>query len=315
MLTSRKPWWTGTFAALMLIGTVVGTQSPAPAQSDQECWERRRVIVDVDENGDPEYGYEYVNICESGGDGGSSGGENTCTFGTEEIPCYDPARGWWSDSYQCYLRLASPQPPADDPAWEGNGPEDGAVYTLSCPEAAGTWDERPVFLDEAPELPSVSEIAQQAMESLPLVGADIGIAPSPDGAGLVGLQVWMWTNDTDATWGPITVSVPGPGITVTAQGTATQIEWNMGDGTTKVCTGPGTPYEPRYGDDPSPDCGHVYTEPSRSQPGGRYTIVATTSWHLEWWLEPRGSGAEGEDFQSRTSETTVRINELQVVTS
>jgi hypothetical protein len=111
------------------------------------------------------------------------------------------------------------------------------------------------------------------------------------------------------------VSVPGPGITVTAEGNATQIEWNMGDGTTVVCEGPGTPYEARYGDQHSPDCGHVYTEPSRGQPDGRYAVTAITTWHVEWWVEPRGSAAEGEDFFDRDSSTTVRINELQVVTS
>lgn len=316
MLTRRKRWRSSILAALMLIGMVAGTHSTAMAQSDQECWEWRRVIIDEDENGNPMYGWRLVNICRSGGDGGSGGGENTCMFGATEIPCFDPARGWWSSSYQCYMRFANPQPPADDPAWDGHGPEDGAIYTMSCPEAADTWDVRSVFLSEAPELPSVSQLAQQAMESLPLAEPQIGIAPSPDGAGLVGLPVWMWLENTGAAWGPVSVSVPGPGITVTARGQATQVEWQMGDGITKVCDGPGTPYEPRYGDQPSPSgCGHVYTEPSRSQPGGRYTVTVTVSWHLEWWVEPRGSGAEDEDFQSRTSQTTVRINELQVVTS
>jgi hypothetical protein len=179
----------------------------------------------------------------------------------------------------------------------------------------GDFSESYEVLDQPPDLPSVTELAQQAMESLPLVGADIGIAPGPDGAGLVGLPVWMWTENTAETWGPVSVSVPGPGITVTAEGNATQIEWNMGDGTTVVCEGPGTPYEARYGDQHSPDCGHVYTEPSRSQPDGRYAITTTTTWHVEWWVEPRGSGAEDEDFFERPSSTTVQINELQVVTS
>ncbi|HEY8473564.1 MAG TPA: hypothetical protein VIL37_13140, partial [Natronosporangium sp.] len=170
--------------------------------------------------------------------------------------------------------------------------------------------------DSPPDGPSISELAQQAMDILPLADPVIGIVPNPDGAGLVGMPVWMWLENPEAAWGPVSVSVPGPGITVTAQGQATQVEWQMGDGTTVVCEGPGTPYEPRYGDQRSPSgCDHVYTEPSRSQPTGRYTVTATVSWHLQWWVEPQGSGAEGEDFRSRVSQTTVRINELQVVTS
>jgi hypothetical protein len=328
--TSRRR--IGLAVAATLLGaatlmTVVGAvpAGPAPealAQSGQDCYELRRVIVGEDENGNPMYGWRVVNVCESEGGGGDEGGggPNTCTHPTYgEFPCHDPGRGWWSSSENCYVSLVSPQPPAGDPGWEGNEPgEGGAVYVFHCPvgqSGSGMFTRETGFLAQGPDLPSVAELAQQAMDSLPLVGAEIGIAPEPEGVGLVGLNVWMWTENTDATWGPVSVSVPGPGITVTAQGQVTQIEWNMGDGTTVVCDEPGTPYDESYGDEPSPDCGHVYTEPSRDQPDGRYTITAETTWHLEWWVEPRGSGVEDEDFESRESSTSVQINELQVVTS
>jgi hypothetical protein len=326
--TSRRLSLLATAAALAGAATTVGVVGAVPgvpttrasAQSGQDCWEERRVIVGEDENGDPLFEVVLVNVCESEGDGGSGGGPNTCEHEDHgEFPCYDPGRGWWSNSLGCYVSSLSPQPPAGDPRWEGNDPDEGAVYVLYCPLApsgSGIFRESYEFLDEAPGVPSVSQLAQQAMDSLPLVGADIGIAPSPDGVGLVGLHVWMWTENTDATWGPVSVSVSVPGITVTAQGEADQIEWNMGDGSTVVCDGPGTPYEARFGNQSSPSgCDHVYTEPSRNQPDGRYPITATTSWHVEWWVEPRGSAAEDEQFFSRVSSTSVRINELQVVTS
>lgn len=324
MMRTVRLWSLMTVIAMTLgmVG-VLSASSPddAFAQSGQECYEMRRVIIGEDANGNPRYGWRLVNVCRSEGGGGSGGGgPNTCeheTYG--EFPCYEQGRGWWSNTYSCYVSYLSPQPPAGHPDWDGHSADEGAVYELYCPRGtygSERYARRTEFFDEAPELPSVSQLAQQAMESLPLAEPDIGIAPDPDGAGLVGLPVWMWLENAGAAWGPVSVSVPGPGITVAARGQATQVEWQMGDGTTKVCDGPGTPYEPRYGDQPSPSgCGHVYTEPSRSQPGGRYTVTVTVSWHLEWWVEPRGSAAEGEDFQSRTSETTVRINELQVVTS
>lgn len=319
MLTWRAPRAASLLAVVVMLTGVAVALSAAPrsvaiAQSDQECWQQQWVIIGEDEQGNPTYGWRLVYICEDEGDPG--GGPNTCEHDGEEVPCYDPARGWWSSAYDCYLSVADPQPPAGDPAWGDNSPEEGAVYNVSCPQGGNTFRTDTVFLDEAPELPSVSQLAQQAMESLPLVGADIGIAPNPGGAGLVGLNVWLWTNDSDATWGPVSVSVPGPGITVTAEGKATQIEWNMGDGHTVVCDEPGTPYHPRYGGEPSPDCPYVYTEPSRDQPDGLYTVTATTTWQVEWWVEPRGSAAEGDDLFFRTSEpVSVRINELQVVTS
>jgi hypothetical protein len=321
---ARTRRWSLLTVAAMVLGVACAVSASTPdqalAQSGQDCYEMRWVIIGEKENGDPLYGWKVVNICESGGGGGSGGGgPNTCehpTYG--EFPCFEQGRGWWSGTQLCYVSYLSPQPPAGHGDWDGHDPDEGAVYELYCPRGvSGTerFARRTEFFAEAPDLPSVSQLAQQAMEALPLAEADVGIAPGPDGAGLVGLPVWMWTNNTAATWGPVSVSVPGPGITVTAEGNATQIEWNMGDGTTVVCESPGIPYEARYGDQHSPDCGHVYTQPSRSQPDGRYTVTAITTWHVEWWVETRGSGAEGEQFFDRTSSTTVRINELQVVTS
>lgn len=308
----------GLLAVMLLVGVAAVSSLPgnASAQSASECLRQVYVQTGVDENGDPVYGWDLRDTCRNLGGDGSGSGTATCRHSSlGEVPCYDPARGWWSASWECYVSPMNPQPPPGDEAWEGNEPSDGTVYLFHCPEAADTWDVRPRFLAEPPDTPSVADLARQAMESLPLAPASIGIAPNPDGVGLVGVPVWLWTEDTAATWGPVSVSVPGPGITVTAQGNAEQIAWDMGDGTTVICEAPGTPYDPSYGGQRSPDCGHVYRRPSLDQPGGRYQITATTTWHVRWWVEPQGSGAEGEDWFVRESSTSVEIHELQVVTS
>lgn len=305
-----------TLAGLALGSTVGVLPDAASAQTGAGCLRQVYVQNGVDENGEPTYGYALRNVCENPGSDGSSGGTAVCQHSElGEVPCYDPDRGWWSASWECYVSPMSPQPPPGDEAWEGHAPSEGAVYLFSCPVPAGGYDVRTGFLAEAPDTPSITDLARQAMESLPLAPASIGIAPDPDGVGLVGVPVWLWTEDTAATWGPVSVSVPGPGITVTAQGNAEQIAWDMGDGTTVICEAPGTPYDPSYGGQRSPDCGHVYRRPSLDQPGGRYQITATTTWHVRWWVEPQGSGAEGEDWFVRESSTSVEIHELQVVTS
>lgn len=305
---------------ILMTAAVVLVSAPtaASAQADEECWRWITVVVGEDENGDPVFGPKLVNICEAPGDDGSDSGQNTCrhsTLGT--VPCVDPVMGWWSHTEDCYVSLLSPQPSAGDPLWEGNHPDDGTVYQFHCWAGdPGTWRPSAEFRAVAPEEPSVVELAQEAIRKLPLPGAQIGIAPDPSGVGLVGVPVWMWTEDTDATWRPDPVSASIPGVvTVTAQARATEIAWAMGDGHTEVCDSPGTPYEPRYGGQESPTCGHLYSQPSRSQPDGRFPVTATTTWHVEWWVEPRGSGASGDDWFFRESATSVRINELQVVTS
>lgn len=313
----RRPASTLLVFLLLGVTAVASMSGHAFAQSTSECIRQVYVQTGVNEDGDPVYGWKLRNVCENPGGEGSSGGTATCRHSTlGEVPCYDEARGWWSSSWECYVSPMSPQPPPGDEAWEGHEPSEGSVYLFHCPEGFGSYDVRPRFLAEPPDTPSIADLARQAMESLPLLPPEIGIAPSPDGVGLVGLPVWLWTENPAATWGPVSVSVPGPGITVTAEGRVEQIEWDMGDGTTVVCDSAGVPYDPSYGGQPSPEgCDHIYTYPSSSQPDGRYHITATATWHVQWWVEPQGSGASGEDWFTRQSSTSVQIHELQVVTS
>jgi hypothetical protein len=71
----------------------------------------------------------------------------------------------------------------------------------------------------------------------------------------------------------------------------------------------GTPYEPSYEGRQSPDCGHSYTTSSRNQPGGRYTITATTTWQVTW----TAGASRGVFLVTRASQATPKIDELQVV--
>jgi hypothetical protein len=199
---------------------------------------------------------------------------------------------------------------------------DPCTYTyLRDDPGGGTWYQRtcvsqtadgqvgfggPVLLFDAPR-PEV--VARNALAKIRLVGAQIGIAPDPAGAGLVGLPVWLWTAVTPNTWGPLTAEETNNGLTARIRAQAVQIAWNMGDGHVVTCANPGTPYDPSYGGNPSPTCGHTYSTSSHNQPGGRYTITANTTWRVEW----TAGASSGVFVVVRTSQTTVRIDELQVV--
>jgi hypothetical protein len=159
--------------------------------------------------------------------------------------------------------------------------------------------------------PTPEELAQEALAKIRLLGAAIGTAPDADGAGLVGLPVWLWTAMTPNTWGPISSSASAGGLTVTITGRATRIVWSMGDGSTVNCDNPGTPYEAKFADQPSPTCGHVYRQSSRTRPGAVYRISAVTHWRVDW----AGGGQSGVIDTTRQSGATVAIEELQVVTS
>ncbi|MEU9254544.1 hypothetical protein AB0D66_22175 [Streptomyces sp. NPDC048270] len=101
----------------------------------------------------------------------------------------------------------------------------------------------------------------------------------------------------------MTAAAGGLSVTVTAK--VTRINWSMGGGTTITCTKPGTPYQQSLGKADSPDCGHRYTKV------GNHTITATSTWVVDWVANSGETGSIPDT--TRTSSTTVRIGELQVV--
>ncbi|MFI2373164.1 hypothetical protein [Streptomyces sp. NPDC018833] len=241
-----------------------------------------------------------------GGNGGGSGsgGPKTCLDDGKEVPCQIETFGWYMGD-GCYAKALDPQPPADDPAFDGR-PDGGAIYMRVCLDGEAITSQGWIWLQTPPNGPQVTpaQLAQQALEKLTLRGPDIGMAPEPGRTGVVGMPVWMWTEVSAETWGPNSASASVPGLTVTATANAKKIVWNMGDGSSVTCNNAGTPYKKSYGKKASPTCGHVYTKASE-----KFTVTATTTWNVHW----TGGGQQGDITVTRDSQTTARIGEVQVV--
>ncbi|MFF2374771.1 ATP-binding protein [Streptomyces xiamenensis] len=286
-------------------------------------------------------GHTDVDSCESawicaivempgGGSGDTAGGGDrqpsgegavqdgkTCATGATEIPtrpgwdCRIRDVGTWSEYYGCWVRALDPQPSKSEPIWGGR--TDGAIYHFVClaenasaPTGGGMWWRETNPLDEVG--PSAAAVAQQALSRMRLDGASIGSAPHAGSEGLVGMPVWLWTEQTPNTWGPISTTASAGGLSVTATASVKHITWAMGDGNSVTCTEPGTPYEQSYGKRESPDCGHTYS----AVPGaGSYTITATSTWEITWAATNGESGTL--PAETRVAETAIRIGELQVV--
>jgi hypothetical protein len=229
------------------------------------------------------------------------------------VPCTDEGR-YWSNSHRCYISPLDPQPPAGDPAWQGRGPGDGAVYSCDQPQAGLLtliWSADAPLNSGAG--PTPGGVAQLAIEQMDLQAIDIGITPEPgsDSIGLVGMPVWMWVaNPNSHTVGPISASASAGGITVTATARAQKITWDMGDGSSVPCTVPGTPYKASYGNRKSPDCGHVYQLSSARQSGAKYTVQAVSDWVVTW----QGAGQTGTiRLNGLTRTTEIAVGEAQVL--
>jgi hypothetical protein len=278
-----------------------------------------RALADPPVTCDPGTLFCFVQVDDPGapGSGGSdpSGGgapSQRCYWPDgREIPCSDPTFGWWSNADQCYYKLASPQPPKSDPVWKGN--KKGAVYDAMCPGAGGAGGGRLWIADPPPGFgatgPSPARLADEAVSRLPLRPAVIGMAPTPGNMGVVGAPVWLWTQVTPQTWGPIQATASVPGLSVTAVGRATHLVWDMGDGGSVRCTSPGSPYLAAYGYRSSPDCGYTYRRSSAGLPGDAYAVTVTTTWRITW----SGGGTSGVLTQTRATSLRVQIGELQVL--
>jgi hypothetical protein len=228
------------------------------------------------------------------------------------IPCYDDRFGWFNSSDACYYRQRTPQPPANDPAWEGHFP-DGAIYVVTCLVPDGTngthggWTWLPTPPPGFGGTAGAEQLAASAVNEMRLTGPEIGLSIGPGQVGLVGVPVWLWTAVSPTTWGPNTATAAIPGLSVTASAQATRIVWNLGDGSTVECANAGTPYV--VGGIASPTCGHVYRVSSAGQPGDAFSVTATTTWRVTW----SGGGRSGVLTVTHSSSTTVRIGELQVL--
>lgn len=285
-----------------------GLMHAPPSGADAECQvtdpQTGECVIWVEVPGGPDDGGS-----EDGGGPVDTGAGESCYWDPDKqgvrrppagpVPCTSPS-GYWSNSYNCYIKAIQPPPPPSDPGWQGHEPGDGAVYLCYQPQTGiliHIWSADPP--SGAATGPSPREVALIAIDSMELRAIDIGITPQPgpDSVGIVGMPVWMWAMDPGPhTFGPATASASAGGITVTATARVHQISWDMGDGSEVVCRTAGTPYRPRFGDRQSPDCGYRYEQTSGHQPNGQFIVTATSDWVITW----RGAGQSG----------TVRLNGL-----
>ncbi|MET8380885.1 ATP/GTP-binding protein [Streptomyces microflavus] len=211
-----------------------------------------------------------------------------------------------------YTRL-DPQPPPDNMFWKGHDrTEKGAVYGVNCPQRQGA---RTVWLPDgrAPDAAPVIDpeaVARRAVGSMKLVGPAVA-SPREAGTYVVGMPMWMHLDPSPNTFGPAEASATAGGVTVTATAKVTTVRWDMGDGTTITCHGPGTPYTADQGKNMSPDCGHRYQRTASDKPDGRYRGTATATWSITWNAPALGDA--GDFTTTRETAWTARVGEVQVL--
>lgn len=247
-----------------------------------------------------------VTVCASDNSGSGSPGGGP---GTKAKPAGNRSSG--GSAPKCTYEKADPQPPAENLAWDGKKPKDGAIYRVWCEGGrvgvtfVPTGAAGPAAPTIDPEL-----VARRAVDSMRLVGPAVASRRAA-GKYVVGMPMWMWVTRSTSSYGPATATATAGGVTVTATAKVAAIRWDMGDGTTITCHGPGTPYTADRGKSSSPDCGHRYERSAAGRPDGRYKGTATTTWTVTWTAPALNDG--GEFTETRQTAFTAAVGEVQVL--
>lgn len=243
---------------------------------------------------------------------GHSAGRRSCTdSGGSAIPCSIPVVGVMGGG-GCYTTAVSGPPGLPlESLISGTSAGSGSWLLRTCQGETGwttAWVPGGAGAGSAvlaPPPPVV--VARQAMDQLVLPQPEIGFSPNADQ--LVSLPTWLWIDQ--GTWTPRTATASVPGVSVTAAARPTKVTWSMGDDSSVVCNGPGTPFLPDG--DPkraSPDCGYTYRRSSAGQPGEAFTVTATVSWAISW----AGNGDAGTLPALETTATQAfRVAESQAL--
>jgi hypothetical protein len=155
------------------------------------------------------------------------------------------------------------------------------------------------------------ELAQDALQRTPLPEPQIAMSPDPSIPQVVNLVTFLWLPADQ--WTPRTASASAGGVTSTVTATPARVVWDMGQGDTVVCNGPGVPYVPSLPDAAQPsDCRFTYRRSSAGQPGQAFTVTATVEWETTWAVSGAAGGGSLGTVE-RSSSISVRVAEIQVL--
>jgi len=227
------------------------------------------------------------------GNGGGGGGNIVCKVGGNVVECQN-AFGWlgkdgcyYGKDYYDYLPANQWIKTCLDPA-TGDPIPGLVIVTLFQPPAA------------------LGVITQRAVDRLTMPRPVIAANPALTSKQFVHVPVWWWVQP--GWWQTQTATASAGGLTITAKAIPRKITWYAGDGTSTVCTGPGTPWTASTNPtSASPTCGHTYTTTSANSPGGKFTVRAVATWDISW----TGGGLTGTE-PAITTTTTVNVTVAQM---
>jgi hypothetical protein len=160
--------------------------------------------------------------------------------------------------------------------------------------------------------PDLAALARQAYDEVPLAFPVPVTSPGIDIDQITGLPTWLWLEP--GSWSELSARAEIPGFWVEVTAHPERVVWDMGDGETVTCDGPGTTYDPAVDDDAqSTNCSHVYQHTSVDEPDGQYQASVTIQWSVDWESSTGAGGVLAD--ATRTTTFALTVTERQAVVS
>jgi len=163
------------------------------------------------------------------------------------------------------------------------------------------------FKTPPPTRPTAEQVMYWVAANLPFPETYLGVNPKPV-ANVVNVPTWVWLTDAKGKYTPSAYEAKSRRIVLFGY----PLQWQIvpkiaidpGDGgAPPSCTGIGVPWSQAA--DAANACTVSYAK------AGRYTMTATVSWTVQWWLGGvRQADIEGPD---NTATAAITVNEIQVV--
>jgi hypothetical protein len=172
----------------------------------------------------------------------------------------------------------------------------------------------PTWVITASPIPQASPLtaARQALAQLTLPQAAIRMAPDSGHEQLVGARTWLWVDPSS--WHAFSATAALGSVAATATAQPTRVVWDMGDGESVACAGPGTPYDPARAEGAqSTDCSYVWPRSSAAQPSETFAVTATVYWEVAWTARGTVGGGNLGTVTSPPARVAVRVAEAQAV--
>lgn len=166
-----------------------------------------------------------------------------------------------------------------------------------------------VFVPTIPvEQEPARRVAEYAWRWLPIPAPQVRRSPAP--VTFVNVSTFLWSDAGSVAPRSVRVTISGMSVSVRAE--AVRTTWTVPHTQTRtVCAEPSTAYRPGLRASAHGVCEHVFRRASTGEPGGAFTMQATTTWRLRWWGSDGTSGTLAD--LDRTTTFTVPVGEVHAV--